>query len=350
MKQFALTIAGVFVGLLLFFIGIPLLLIASAAGSSKPAVHAQSVLELDLRGGLTDQAPTNPFAGFGGSSLSVMRVVDVLAQAQDDDRIKVVLVRLPESGMTPASADELRQAIRRFRDSGKPVIAHSQGLMPLGAVVSTYMLGASASEFWMQENASFQATGLASEEIFFGRAFERYGITADFEQRYEYKNAVNTFTQSDFTEAHREAAEGWMTSIYVNALANAAADRSMEADALRTAFEAGPHTPAEAEALGLIDNTGGVREAEAGARRPGPPRQPRRRGSRRARAPSPRRRQRPHHPLFRIRLRRGRAHRLGSQRHRHCRRRGRHPHRTQLGGSFRRRLDDELRRHRRRHL
>src|SRR5690606_3503423 len=135
MKQFALTIAGVFVGLLLFFIGIPLLLIASAAGSSTPAVPSQAVLEVDLRGGLTDQAPTNPFAGFGGPGLSVMRVVDVLAQAQDDNRIKVVLLRLPEGGMTPASADELRQAVRRFRASGKPVIAHSQGLMPVGAVV-----------------------------------------------------------------------------------------------------------------------------------------------------------------------------------------------------------------------
>lgn len=267
MKQFALTIAGVFVGLLLFFIGIPLLLIASAAGSSKPVVPAQAVLEVDLRGGLTDQPPTNPFAGFGGSSLSVMRVVDVLAQAQEDNRVKVVLVRLPESGMTPASADELRQAIHRFRSTGKVVIAHSQGLMPLGAVVSTYMLGASADEFWMQENASFQATGLASEEIFFGRAFERYGVRADFEQRYEYKNAVNPFTQSDFTEAHREAAESWMGSIYDRALANAAQDRDMEPDALRQAIESGPHTPARAQALGLVDNTGGVQQAEAEARR-----------------------------------------------------------------------------------
>ncbi len=267
MKQFALTIAGVFVGLLLFFIGIPLVLIASAAGSSKPVIPAQVVLELDLRGGLTDQAPTNPFANFGGGGLSVMRVVDVLAQAQDDDKVKVVLVRLPESGMTPAAADELRQAIRRFRASGKPVIAHSQGLMPMGAVISTYMLGASASEFWMQENATFQATGLASEEIFFGRAFERYGVRADFEQRYEYKNAVNTFTQSGFTEAHREATEGWMTSIYDSAIANAAQDRRMEPDALRAAIESGPHTPARAQALGLIDSTGGVEAVEAEALR-----------------------------------------------------------------------------------
>src|SRR5690606_35609297 len=115
--------------------------------------------------------------------------------------------------------------------------------------------------------ATFQATGLASEEIFFGRAFERYGITADFEQRYEYKNAVNTFTQSGFTEAHREATEGWMTSIYESAIANAAQDRRMEPDALRTAIEAGPHTPERARALGLIDNTGGVDAVEAEARR-----------------------------------------------------------------------------------
>lgn len=267
MKQFALTIAGVFVGLLLFFVVLPIAFIASSIASSKPVVPSQVVLELDLRGGLTDQAPTNPFANFGGGGLSVMRVVDVLAQAEDDDKVKVVLVRLPETGMTPAAADELRQAIRRFRASGKPVIAHSQGLMPMGAVISTYMLGASASEFWMQDNATFQATGLASEEIFFGRAFERYGVRADFEQRYEYKNAVNPFTQSGFTEAHREATEGWMTSIYETAIANAAQDRRMEPEALRAAIESGPHTPERARALGLIDNTGGVAEVEAEARR-----------------------------------------------------------------------------------
>lgn len=267
MKHFALTIAGVFIGMLLFFVVLPATLIISSIASSRPVVPSQVVLELDLRGGLTDQAPTNPFAGLGGSGLSVMRVVDVLAQAEADDKVKVVLVRLPESGMTPAAADELRQAIHRFRATGKPVIAHSQGLMPMGAVISTYMLGASADEFWMQGNATFQATGLATEEIFFGRAFERYGVRADFEQRYEYKNAVNSFTQSDFTEAHREATEGWMSSIYESAVANAAQDRGVEADALRTAIEAGPHTPERARALGLIDNTGGVAEVEAEARR-----------------------------------------------------------------------------------
>lgn len=180
------------------------------------------MLELDLRGGLTDQAPSNPFASFGGSGLSVIQVVDTLAQAEKDAHVKVLLVRLPEAGMTPAAADEVRQAIRRFRAAGKPVIAHSQGFQPVGAVVSSYMVGASASELWMQNTASFQATGFSADEVFLGRAFDKYGVRAEFEQRYEYKNAVNIYTQSDFTEPHREAMRAWMTSIYDSALASAA--------------------------------------------------------------------------------------------------------------------------------
>lgn len=268
MKQFFLTMLGVFAGLMLFLVGLPILLITMAiATASKPVTPTNAVLELDLRAGLSDQTPTNPFAAFGGSNLSVMRVVDVLAQAEEDRNVKVLLVRLPEAGMTPAAADEVRQAIRRFRASGKTVIAHSQGFMPVGAVVSSYMVGASASELWMQNTAGFQAAGLSMDEIFLGRAFERYGVRADFQQRYEYKNAVNQYTQTNFTEAHREAMVAWMTSIHDSAVANAAQDRKLTPAAMKAALEAAPYTAQQALALKLIDKIGQVEEAEAEAKR-----------------------------------------------------------------------------------
>ena len=270
MKQFFLTVAGVFAGLFLFLVVVPFVLIAAAvsSASSHEPVAAHSVLELDLRDGLTDQTPTNPFALFGGSGLSTLQIVDTLAQAADDDRVKVLLIRLPEAGgVTPAAADEIRQAVRRFRRSGKPVIAHSQGFQPVGTSISSYMLGASASELWMQNTASFQVAGFSTDSIFLGRAFDRYGVDAQFEQRYEYKNAVNEFTESDFTPAHREALTAWMNSIYVSAIANAAQDRRLTPQALRAAIEAGPHASAEALRLRLIDKVGHVEEAEAEARR-----------------------------------------------------------------------------------
>ncbi|CAL1692535.1 hypothetical protein MMB232_02709 [Brevundimonas subvibrioides] len=268
MKQFFLTVLGVFTGLILFVVVLPIVLIVGAAASAKePATPANAVLELDLREGLTDQAPTNPFAAFGGSGLSVIQIVDTLAQAEKDSHVKVLLIRLPEAGISPASADEIRQAVRRFRASGKPVIAHSQGFQPVGTVISSYMVGASASELWMQNTASFQATGFSADSIFLGRAFDRYGVRAEFEQRYEYKNAVNEYTQSDYTGPHREAMTAWMTSIYDSAIANAAFDRKVTAAALKSTIEAGPYSAPQALSLKLIDKIGQVEEAEAEAKR-----------------------------------------------------------------------------------
>ncbi len=269
MKQFFLTVLGVFAGLFLFLVVVPFIFIAIAvsSASSKEPTPRNTVLELDLREGVTDQAPNNPFAVFGGSGLSTMQIVDTLAQAGDDDRVKVLLIRLPEAGITPAAADEIRQAVRRFRASGKAVIAHSQGFMPVGATVSSYMIGASASELWMQNTAAFQLSGFSTDSVFLGRAFDKYGVNAQFEQRYEYKNAVNEFTESDYTPAHREATAAWMTSIYTSALANAAQDRKVTPAALRAAIEAGPYSSAQALQRRLVDKIGQVEEAEAEAKR-----------------------------------------------------------------------------------
>lgn len=269
MKQFFLTMGGVFAGLLLFFVVIPVVFISIivASASSKPATPGNMVIELDLREGVTDQTPTNPFAAFGGSGLSTLQIVDTLAQAGDDAKVKGLLIRLPEAGMTPAAADEIRQAVRRFRAKGKMVIAHSQGFMPIGTSVSSYMVGASADQLWMQNTSAFQLAGFSADAIFLGRAFERYGVDAQFEQRYEYKNAVNEFTESDFTPEHREAMSAWMTSIYTTSLANAAQDRKQTPQALRTVIEAGPYSSAQALQNRLIDKIGQVEEAEAEIKR-----------------------------------------------------------------------------------
>ncbi|AZS22449.1 MULTISPECIES: signal peptide peptidase SppA [unclassified Caulobacter] len=265
MKQFFLTVAGVFVGLLLFVVGVPFLLIAMAAGAARPApVPAHAVLQLDLRGGLSDQEPKSPFAAFGNSGGSVISVIETLRRAEKDDKVKAILVRLPEGGVAPAAADELRLAFKHFREVGKkPIYAHSQGLYPSGMVTSTYMLGAATSEFWMQPDSSFQAVGISSESMFFKRFFDKYGVKAEYEQRYEYKNAVNPYLYSDYTPAHRESTLSWMGSVYRTALTSAAADRKREPAELVKVLEAGPYIAQEAQAKGLIDKVGQVSDIQA---------------------------------------------------------------------------------------
>jgi protease-4 len=245
-------------------IGVPFVLISMAASATGPApLPNRTVLELDLRQQISDQGPQSPLAGFTRGGASAMSIIEALRRAETDDRVKGVLIRLPESGMEPGMADELRRAVKHFRTAGKPVIAHSQGLYPSGVITSTYMLGASADELWMQPGASFQVTGLANEDLFFKRFFDKYGVKADYEQRYEYKNAVNGYLYDDYTPAHREAQLSWLGSVYENGLAQAAVDRKSDPAALRASIEAGPYLAEEALRLKLIDKLGQEREAQA---------------------------------------------------------------------------------------
>ncbi len=261
MKQFFLTVCGVLAGMTIFFVGLPVLLIAAALSAPK-SVPPAAVLELDLRRSMNDQDSQSPLAAFGSRPLSILSVAATLRRAEADGRVKGLLIRLPEGGIAPGEADELRLAIRHFSHANKPVYAFSQGLYPSGVVSSTYMLGSAADQFWMQPGASFEVPGIAVEDLFFKRLFDHYGVKADYEQRYQYKNAVNPYLYDDYTPAHREAQLSWMGSIYQTALLTAAQDRHKDAAALRQATESGPHTADEAKALGLIDRVGQVKDAQ----------------------------------------------------------------------------------------
>jgi protease IV len=263
MKQFVITVAGVFVGLLLFFIGLPLLVVAMLASAARPAATPEvAVINLDLRGALPDQDPQSPLASLQQGAPSVMAIEQVLRRAESDQKVKALFVRLSEQGMSPAAADELSEAFKHFRGAGKKIFVHSQGLYASGVITSTYMLGASGDELWMQQGAPFQVTGLASEEIFYKRFFDKWGIKPQFQQRYEYKNAVNPLLYDDFTPAHRESELSWMGSIYHTALKAVAADRKTTEKAVQAAVEAGPYTAEEAQKKGLIDKLGQVRDAQ----------------------------------------------------------------------------------------
>ena len=106
MKQFLITAAGVFAGLLIVLIGVPFVLVVLALSAAGPApVPARSVLELDLRDPLSDQRPHNPLIGIARNGGSVMAIIETLRRAEKDDRIKALLVRLPEDGLEPGAAD-----------------------------------------------------------------------------------------------------------------------------------------------------------------------------------------------------------------------------------------------------
>ena len=310
MKQFFLTVLGVFAGLILFVVVMPFVLIIAWRRPRRASRRrrANAVLELDLRDGHhrpgADQSLRRCSAAPACRS---WQVVDTLAQAEKDDHVKGLLIRLPEGGLTPAAADEIRQAVRRFRASGKPVIAHSQGFQPVGTAISSYMVGAAASELWMQNTASFQAGGLLGRQRSSWAAPSTNTASTPSSSSATSTRTPSTNTRSATTPAPPRGDDG-LDDLDLRQRPRqrrAATARSPPA-ALKATIEAGPYSAGPGACnCKLIDKIGQVEEAEAEAKR------------RAGAAPSivefddyaadP-----------------GRAHGLGPRRHRHRRRRGRH--------------------------
>lgn len=273
MRQFWITffgsVAGVIVGAVLtlilaaFMIGALIASVAQQANEGRTARGASGdiVLQIDLRRSRLDQPSRSPFAF--AEPLSVVDIVLNLQRAQTDSRVRGVIVRANEFGMSPAQAEEIRAALTRFSESGRFVIAHAQGFEGTG--ITNYFAVSGADEIWMQDTSSFSAVGLASESLFLGGLFEQFGAEADFLQFHEYKNAANTFTEREFTEAHREATSSYLNSIFSAALQSAAADRQMELDRFRELIVSGPYNAANAFEAGLVDRLGHPAAARAAA-------------------------------------------------------------------------------------
>ncbi|WP_443747804.1 signal peptide peptidase SppA [Asticcacaulis solisilvae] len=264
MKQFLITLTAAIVALIIVLVALPIGVIALLA-SSHPHTNGDIVVSLDLRDKMSDQSRTAPFDFLTGKNMSTLEIVQTLHHAADDTHVKAVFIRLPEGGMSPAAAEEIRDAIIYVRRASKPVIAHSQGLYPDTMVVASYMLGSAASELWMQPRASLQVTGISTSTMFMKRAFDKYGVQAQYEQRYEFKNAVNPYLYDDYTPAHREATLSWMDSIYQSMLSNIAHDRRIDQAKLQQTLEAGPYGAEQALDLGLVTHLGQVHDAQQAA-------------------------------------------------------------------------------------
>ena len=260
MRQFFITVFGTIIGIFAFFILLILLFISlglSQAGSSAAKVKGKQVLTMDLRQPLKDHgAPSNLF---GAASPSVVNITRLLSQAKDDKSIAGLFIRANGSGMVPASAEEIRLAILDFKTSGKFVITHAQGfespsLMPYYAI-------SASDEIWLQDTTGFATAGLYSETEFYGGVLEKFEAQPQIDQFYEYKNAANTYTQKDFTPAHRKAATSYMTSIFDTAVTNISQDRALSPAELQNILGAAPHSAENAAKLNMIDKLGQVEEA-----------------------------------------------------------------------------------------
>ncbi|MEM9083962.1 MAG: S49 family peptidase, partial [Planctomycetota bacterium] len=165
-------------------------------------------LEID---GAISEKPGGDAGFFGGSEYTTLRglvrTFEFAASGAAD--VDAIVLRLRETALSTADAEELRAAIEHCEEEGVRVhvFAESYGATEL-------IMASAASEIILQEGGSIFMPGVYIEEMFFADTLEWAGIDAQFVQVGDYKGASEAFVNSKPSQAWEENISRLMDELY----------------------------------------------------------------------------------------------------------------------------------------
>lgn len=250
-------------GLLLFIIFV---IFASIVSISEPKkeIAENTILKIDLNSSLVDRAQDNPFASLdplSGEPEAALGLNDILAglnAAMDDPKISGIYL---DGGIPMGSAalvTELRNALLKFKESGKPIYGYSEILSQKGLYLATV-----ADTFMVHPEGVIEFTGLNASVTYYKKALDKLGVEPVVLRATgnKFKSAVEPFLTSEMTEANRYQLSTMLNSIWATYLNDIEGSTGVAPDAMNAAADTlSLFDPAAAVDLGLIATTGYIDE------------------------------------------------------------------------------------------
>ena len=262
LKHFFATILGLFVFSFLIVIFIIFLGTISMLSGKAPKVPENAVLFLDLSMPISDK-PTGRYfeemmterllGNETKAPISLRTVLDAIEYASDDERIAGIYLtgQVPYAGYYSGWAvlREVREALGRFQESGKPIIAFESGYNE-----ANYFVASLADHLYMHTLGTLELNGLATGIMFFKNAFDKYGIDVQVTRVGKYKSAVEPFILDEMSEENREQIDKYLNDIFDVFLEGIGSSRNVNLERLRVLMSDEAYLRAETGvAEGLLD-------------------------------------------------------------------------------------------------
>lgn len=239
MKQFFkfmfASMLGVFLAIILFtFLGILIIggIATSLKSDTEVSVKDHSVLEIKLDEEITERGKADPFHfEFGSFSaeqpLGLNDILKNIDKAAKDEHIKGIFLNLsiPQTGI--ASLEEIRNALIKFKKSGKFMIAYSE-FYTQGA----YYLASVADKIYLHPQGDLDFRGLKAELMFFKGTLEKLEVEPQIIRHGKFKSAVEPFMLDKMSDANREQTRAFVGSIWKTYLEDVSRSRKIPASTL----------------------------------------------------------------------------------------------------------------------
>ena len=228
------TICGIVIFLLItgFFLVISLVgMLASDSASTK--VKENSVFVIKMNGIVSERSEEDsPLNGLlGASELSNMGLDDLIAsirKAKSNDDIKGIYL---EGGIlsfdAPASAQQLRDALKDFKQSGKWIVAYADQYYQ-----AAYYVASVADNIYLNDHGMINFTGLGGKGEYYKGLYDKLGIKYQVAKVGKYKSYVESNTLTGMSEYDREQRTAYLTGIWNYWLKDIAESRKVKAESL----------------------------------------------------------------------------------------------------------------------
>lgn len=241
MKQFFkfvfASMLGVFLSTIIFFfvaIAIMAAIISAASSDKAVEISENSILRVSLNYAIKERTDRSPFNNVSLPSMNSEKYIGLdeillrIDAAKNDNRIKGIVLDMDGIGASFATLQEIRDALLKFKESKKFILAYSEGYSMKG-----YYLASTADKIYLNPEGSVDFRGMAAQLPFFKGTLEKLGIEAQVVKVGTYKSAVEPFILDKMSPANKEQVNSYLNSLYDYYLGNVSKSRNIPMDSLR---------------------------------------------------------------------------------------------------------------------
>ncbi|MCD4773581.1 MAG: signal peptide peptidase SppA [Bacteroidales bacterium] len=221
MKQFFKFMFASMLGFFLTFLIVSFLLlgliasISSFAEKEVTTVKENSLLHLTFNKPIYDRTPNNPFENFdfqkmeSSNTAGLNDILDNLKKAATDNNIKGIYLDLSQIPAGISTIEEIRNAMLKFKKSGKFIISYAEYYS-----TTAYYLSTVADEIILNPDGDISFKGLNAELMFLKGTLEKLDIEPQIFKVGKFKSAIEPLILEKMSEANRKQMQVLLNSIW----------------------------------------------------------------------------------------------------------------------------------------
>jgi protease-4 len=201
------------------------------ASDQTTPVADGSVLHLKLSGTISERVQQDELSTWMNMATEEEQGLDdiltAIRVAETDDRVDGIYIEGGLLNAEVATLKEIRDALLKFKESKKFVIAYGDNYTQ-----GAYYVASVADKVYVNPSGMIDWHGVASQPMFFKELLEKVGVKMQVFRVGTYKSAVEPFTATEMSEANREQVSSYITDIWQGICQEVSASRKIAVDTL----------------------------------------------------------------------------------------------------------------------